>query len=513
MSATGEERLFEVFITAEEAYPALERQFLAAESEIIAGFRVFDPWTTLVSDEAKAIGTCWFDLIVDTLRRGVRINITITDFDPVARMEMHLASWRSVRALHAAGEASGQGANLKARTAMHPARVGFLPRLALWPRSVSEVNAQLLKLKENVHANADRLSRTAPGLRLLTTMKGKEMTARWYPPPPLVPVTHHQKLAVFDRERLYIGGLDLDDRRYDTPAHDRPGEETWHDVQVLVTGPVVEEARQHLLTLDDALVGKSVPKPKKLLRTISTKRQFRLPFMSPRNNVDEIAQAHRDAIDRSEELVFFETQFFRDEPLARHLAARAAAQDKLTLIMMLPAAPEEIAFSDDWGPDAAFGEHLQTKCVDIILDAFGDRAFIGSPVKPVSLETSGRDTHWGSPIIYLHAKVSIFDDHSAIVSSANLNGRSLSWDTEAGIWVETRQEVAKLKQRCFDHWLGAGSGPDFFDTKTALRAWTARGYENAMSEPEQRKGFVVPYNTEAARSDAQALPGVPPEMA
>jgi phospholipase D1/2 len=50
--------------------------------------------------------------------------------------------------------------------------------------------------------------------------------------PRLHPATHHQKLAVFDRRRLYIGGLDLDERRWDTPEHDRPGAETWQDLQL-----------------------------------------------------------------------------------------------------------------------------------------------------------------------------------------------------------------------------------------------------------------------------------------
>ncbi len=43
-----------------------------------------------------------------------------------------------------------------------------------------------------------------------------------------------------------------------------------------------------------------------------------------------------------------------------------------------------------------------------------------------------RDRLGGAPMIYVHAKVSIFDRSAAIVSSANLNGRSLRWDTEAG---------------------------------------------------------------------------------
>ena len=47
-------RLFQVLLTAKEAYPALEAQFLQAEREVVAGFRVFDPHTRLRSDAARA---------------------------------------------------------------------------------------------------------------------------------------------------------------------------------------------------------------------------------------------------------------------------------------------------------------------------------------------------------------------------------------------------------------------------------------------------------------------------
>ena len=46
----------DILVTAAEAYPALERAFLSAETEIVAGFRVFDLKTGLHSPEALAIG-------------------------------------------------------------------------------------------------------------------------------------------------------------------------------------------------------------------------------------------------------------------------------------------------------------------------------------------------------------------------------------------------------------------------------------------------------------------------
>ncbi len=506
-------RQFDVLLTAAEAFPRLEAEFLRARQDIVAGFRVFDPWTQLRSEDAQAIGTTWFDLLCHTLNRGVRIEFTLSDFDPVVGMDMHLYAWRCLRGILAAAEASACPENLQVRMDLHPARLGLLPRTILWPRSVKEMAKNLAQIIDTENISAKDLLHDAPGLRPLVKQRGDTLKPRLFPPPPLAPVTHHQKLAVFDAERLYIGGLDLNDRRFDTPQHQRAGQDTWHDVQVLVTGPAAQEAQTHLRTLPAALHRRPTAQPQDLVRTISAKRRFTLPFMSPKPWVREIADAHTSAISRSTDLIYLETQFIRDEALARCLADRAKAAPGLSLVIMVPAAPEDIAFTDTWGADAAFGEHLQTKCIDILQDGFGDRLFIGSPARPVSHDTDGRDTHYGAPIIYLHAKVSIFDDHTAIVSSANLNGRSLNWDTEAGIATRTPHEVAQVKTRCFDHWLGSNADAAFFNGKTACDAWGARAASNARARPEDRVGFVLPYRTAPARQDAQALPGVPPEMA
>ena len=124
-------RRFDVLLTAQEAYPALEAEFMRAQRDIIAGFRVFDPWTTLRSDEARRIGKTWFDLIAATLDRGVRIEMILSDFDPVVRPSMHAYAWACLRGLIAAGDASDHPELLTARTSMHPARVGILPRLVM----------------------------------------------------------------------------------------------------------------------------------------------------------------------------------------------------------------------------------------------------------------------------------------------------------------------------------------------------------------------------------------------
>ena len=503
---------FEIFLTADEAFPALETLFLEANQSVSAGFRIFDPETRLRSEEGKKVGNTWADLITATLNRNVRIDLKISDFDPVVRTQLHAYTGRCIRGIRAAGQASTNPTKLNVTAMMHPARVGLLPRLVLWPRLIKEINNQLSHLNGLAETEQKQFLEDAPALQKLIYKKGDHYVARKFPPPPLVPVSHHQKLAVFDRQRLYIGGLDLNDRRFDTLAHDRPTSETWHDTQVLVDGPIAAEAAEHLEELFAATAGQTPKKTQHLLRTLSQKRRFEMPYLSPQICVTELSTKHHESAAKAQKLIYLETQFFRDSAFAERLAEQATKNPALTLILILPAAPEDIAFDPSYGSDAAYGEHLQVKAIKVLQDGFGSRCFVGAPCKPTTSTETGRHIHFDAPLIYLHAKVSIFDDRSAIVSSANLNGRSLFWDTEAGVEIDHPAHVNELKKRCFDHWLGLNADQAAYASETACDAWANIAARNAGKRPEDRSGFILPYSAAVAAEDARVLPGVPEEM-
>ncbi len=510
---------FETLLTAEQAYPALEREFLGARAEIWASFRIFDLTTRLRSDEAREVGKTWFDLVIDTLARGVAVNIVISDFDPVARPALHRMTWRSIRRLIAAAELAGPAARLRVVPAMHPARTGVLPRLAFWPMIVTRqlrAAAWLNRQPDPVRATAIR---EMPGLaeRLVRRGNGRYRPKLW-PLPCLYPATHHQKLAVFDRKRLYIGGLDLDERRYDTPDHDQRADETWHDVQLLVDGRAATEAQAHLESFLDVTAGRAAPlRNRNLLRTLSRRRDRNALHFGPETLVQELATAHEHYARRTRRLIYLETQYFRDLKLARYLAGLAAGNPALGMILILPGAPEEIAFKRRASLDARFGEFLQSRALTILMRAFGRRLFIGGAAQPRAFRAAdesvnGRDRLHGAPLVYIHAKVSIFDDVAAIVSSANLNGRSLRWDTEAGLLVTRRCDVQALRRRVFSHWLPENAGDGFYDSARAVAEWRRLALENTRKAPGDRAGFILPYDVEAAEADASVVPLIPDEM-
>lgn len=507
----------QIFITAAEAYPALEQAFLGAQSEIIGSFLVFDPETRLRSAEGQAVGPRWFDLIVACLQRGVNITLTLSDFDPIARAAMHRGTWRSIRLLQAAAEVAGPGAGkLRASVARHPAETGSIPRFLVSPVIMGRVwrLCQWLN-KQPAEVRATAL-RDMPGAAALTVVRPDgRVRPRLWPVPRLFPGTHHQKIAVFDRKRLYVGGLDLNERRYDDQDHARPADQTWHDVQVLIEGPVAADAARHLETFQAVTAGDMPPVDTgALLVTLSKQRRRPLVRFGPKPVVQSIFDAHCAAIARAEGLIYLETQYFRDSNLTRALCAAGAARPDLGLMLMLPGAPEELAFDGREGLDSQLGEWHQARCLRRLQRTFGKRLFIGSAAQQKrarSQTTVGRDQLENAPLIYIHAKVSVFD-HAAIIASANLNGRSMRWDTEAGVQFTDPAVVDDIRKRCMAHWLPEAADQRFYAPQTAVAAWRGLALSNARLAPEARQGFVLPYDLRAAEKFGTPVPFLPPEM-
>ncbi|MDO9637737.1 MAG: phospholipase D-like domain-containing protein [Pseudotabrizicola sp.] len=507
----------QIFITAAEAYPALERAFLGAKTEIIGSFLVFDPETRLRSPEGLAVGTRWFDLIVHCLRRGVNITLTVSDFDPIARTAMHRGTWRSLRLFQAAAEVAGPGAGkLSATAARHPAQTGSVPRFVLSPLIMTRVwKATRWLNRQSAGVRATALRDMPGGRALMVVRDDGTVRPRLWPLPLLFPGTHHQKIAVFDRERLYVGGLDLNERRYDDPDHERAAEQTWHDVQALVEGPVAADAARHLELFQAVTAGQVEPvNTGALLVTLSRQRHMPLVRFGPKPVVQGIFNAHCEAISRARGLIYLESQYFRDSRLTEALCEAATRQPDLSLILMLPGAPEELAFDGREGLDSQFGEWHQARCLRRLRRAFGARLFIGSAAqqrRAKPKQKHGRDQLAMAPLIYIHAKVSVFD-HAAIISSANLNGRSMRWDTEAGVAFTQPEVVAGIRQRCMTHWLPDRADASFYDPKTAVAAWRGLALSNAARVPEDRQGFVLPYDIRVAEKFGTAVPFLPPEL-
>ncbi len=534
---------FEPLITAEEVYPVLAKLAWEAERTIWMAFRIFEPSTRIRSGEVPA--ETWLDLLGEKLRQGVEVRIALADFDAIAAPELHETCWRSADELGTiAGEGSG-GGSLEVLPIRHEARLGTGWRYGFWLPAMLGLERQRREMNELTEAERRKVFQQRPGIwSFLRLDRHGRLKWRTYRLPRLYPVTHHQKIAVFDGERAVIGGLDVNERRWDTRQHNRPAAETWHDISVMVDGPVVTDIARHLAEgwndnrvrmaalrreqMRHAPPGapqlpmqtRALPQPPeptetseqgiRLLRTVSKNMRAVLRF-SPVTCFAEIEAEHLRLIGAARRLIYIESQFLRSERIAEALGRAGRAEPGLGLLMVLPAAPEQIAFDKKAGVPERLGEHLHHECVGTVREAFGDRAAILTPARPVPSRSDGRDQTHGAEIIYVHAKTIVVDDREAIVSSANLNGRSLRWDTEAGVLCNVAEKAATLRRRQFEKWLPKGAGPEFFGLDTAVAAWARMAEENAALPPERRSSFLVPHQETAAADFGVDVPGVPEE--
>jgi len=505
----------QVLMTAAEAYPAFERAVLNAQKSVIAGFRVFDLTTKLHEPECQKLGNTWFDLVLYKLDQGVRVQITISDFDPIVRHKLHADTWETIRIAQSLIELTRNPELLSVSANLHGARIGGISNLALWAKSRDRI-AKICEEFNNLPAGEKTLFRAHRPLLedLIDYHNPVQAKPVYWPKMQLVPASHHHKMAVIDDSVLYIGGLDLNDRRFDTKYHDRASDETWHDVQILIDDvDLAKTARMHLDDFGPVTSGEIKPSslPLPFLRTISIPQEANPLSLSPQVCQRDLRSALLRNITSAERFIYLETQFFRDADIAMALCSAAEKNINLNLVLILPAAPEDVAFEHATDADARFGEYLQAQCIDQVIASFGDRCFIGAPVRKVNAKLDNRSSTHGAPLIYLHAKVSIFDDTAAIISSANLNGRSLNWDTEAGVELSDTNLVSHVFERCVDHWMGGDERSGNMPTETAI-SWFELAQTNAAKAPVDRDGFIVPYDPEPGRAFGRNLPGVPREM-
>ncbi len=443
-------------------------------------------------------------------------SLTLSDFDPVMAHGMHRTSWTHLRTWLGARELTREGAGtFDVSVYGHPAQGGTLPRATFAFRTRQSLRKALEDLPAD-HGARRREIAASPRLAPLLTGPAETPRMRAAAWPRLFPVTLHHKMAVFDEATTYIGGLDVNARRIDTPDHEQPAQDTWHDLQLIVrNAAVAQDARQFLTLLRPVTRGETtLPAPTSAFRaTLSRARQAPLVALRPRRHATGLFDAHLDGISSARALIYLESQYFRDPRIARALADAGRAHADLRCIVMIPAAPEDVAFDDDPGLDVRFGENLQVRAIRTVRRAFGPRFFAASPAQPrlpdARDDASERARLLGAPIIYVHSKVSIFDGHRAIVSSANLNGRSLSWDAEAGVILSDADVVNRLRSRIVSHWMNAEApttGRAIFD------AWHTRAMDNAALEPGERHGFLLPYDLQNASALAQPIPGAPQEM-
>ena len=237
--------------------------------------------------------------------------------------------------------------------------------------------------------------------------------------------------------------------------------------------------------------------------------------MGPRPYVRELRAAHRDIILGARRCLYIEAQFFRSEEAGQWVAEALRRSPELEIVILVANAPEEIAFEGQGAnPAHKHGEYLQGKVLGRLLKQGNGRLGLFTLAKQESVNGSekqfeeSRGTAYGAGVIHIHAKLLIADDEACLVSSANINGRSFNWDTELGcIWREEGPAIADFRRTLWAQLLGKDGGE-----ADRLSDWRTIAQNNSMVAPEERSGFVVPYQLGRARRYAQPSWFVPDDL-
>jgi len=526
-------------ILAQEMYPALERMALGARQRLFLAFRIFDPKTATRSPDALALGLeNWGQLLRHTVERGVVVKLLLADFEPTVAHHLHGGSWTTFRRMREIAETLDPDAleRFEMIIAQHPGELGWLPRQLLRLPIGLAVRKTIAGLDPQ---EADRLMDVRPGLwRYHRKVDGQPQFRRG-PAPRLWPAIHHHKFAVADDIIAIVGGIDVDERRWDTRSHQLPAPQSWHDISVQVEGPAAGDAAEHFRRLWNAELPRyveitrhwmsgaertltvepldSIPDPvivpapiagaagrAQMLRTASV-RSGRILAVRPRKQVRELMQAHRRLIFSARKLLYIEAQFFRSRRAASWVVEAARGNPQLAVIVLLPQAPEEVAFNGERkNPAHQHGEWLQARALGHMRRRLGARLGLYSlgrnaPMTEAERKVaSDRGAAFGAGIIYVHSKLLIADDRAALVSSANINGRSFGWDSEFGILWEEPDAVEAFRRKLWSQLLGCRPR-DVPGLTEAGAYWADLANANVVIAPEERTGFVLPYRYASVR--------------
>jgi phosphatidylserine/phosphatidylglycerophosphate/cardiolipin synthase-like enzyme len=283
---------------------------------------------------------------------------------------------------------------------------------------------------------------------------------------------HHQKMIVIDDTIAFCGGGDIGPDRWDTPAHldDNPRRQktrrdnrcfdSRHEVMGLVDGSAAATLgdlfRDRWLRATGEVLDPCPPVP-----TPEWPGKIRPAFRDVEVGLSRTAAAWRDyaetrenealhvaSIRAAKACIYMESQYFTSPVIAAELAQR----------LREPAGPEVVLISTEHSP-SYFDQMTmdRTRLTFIQTLKVADRHGRFHAYSPVT--TLGRT-------IIVHAKLTIIDDVLLRIGSANINNRSLGFDTECDLSLEAtglpstgnRAEITRLRGKLLTHWLGCVDG-------------------------------------------------------
>lgn len=261
-----------------------------------------------------------------------------------------------------------------------------------------------------------------------------------------VGASHHHKLVVIDDVLAFAGGLDLTSRRWDTPGH-QPDDQrrtthegNWyrphHDIQMMVSGrpakslgtffrghwksaakdirpePASEEINGERwpsaieVHVHDCAVG--------IARTRAAYKELA--------GIREIEQLYLDSIDQAESYIYVENQYLTSLKIVEALVESLRKENGPEIVIVLPYA------TDGWLSQNTM-DVLRSRSIKVLREADGKER--------LGIYYAYQEGLEGDDTIKIHSKLMIIDDRFVRIGSSNLNNRSMGFDTECDLALET----------------------------------------------------------------------------
>lgn len=261
---------------------------------------------------------------------------------------------------------------------------------------------------------------------------------------------HHMKLLVIDDRVAFCGGIDMTVGRWDTRDHaeNAPGrrspmgfaQEPWHDATTCLSGPAAaalgEVARRRWkLATDEDLEPKECdgdPWPDGLevgFEDVDIGIARTAPEYDERKQIVEIETAKLAIIAAVKKTLYVESQYFASRRVAEAMAERLKEEDGPEIVLINPEGCEGYL-------EAKAMDSARIRLMKLVQDAdrFG-RFRLYYPVNDARTP------------IYVHAKMMFADDRVIKIGSANLNNRSMGYDTECDVILSAQENQNVLREK------------------------------------------------------------------
>ncbi len=269
--------------------------------------------------------------------------------------------------------------------------------------------------------------------------------------------SHHQKIVAADDAIAFVGGFDLTKGRWDTPEHaadeprridheDKPYG-PFHDVQLAVDGDVARKIADHCRWRWHECTSETIA-------PVQTSRDLRevwpcqyepawrdvrigiartLPSTSKRPEIREILQLYLDGIAAARDTIYIENQYLTAKPIAHALAQRLEEKDGPDIVIVTQWA------ASVWLEEQVMGVRREHFVAHLRQHDRHGHLRIFAPVVP-GVEREDYN---------LHAKIAVFDDRLVQIGSANLNNRSMGYDSECDLAIECTSDAERAAAHDF----------------------------------------------------------------